>query len=80
MEVTLVQSLHTVFLLTDAALVKDGDDLSPASKYCFFLRADAAEQLEQSRLEMATFQQLKITETAAIPRRLETLTQVNLTK
>jgi hypothetical protein len=51
----------------------------PVSKYCF-LRADAAEQLEQSRLEMATFQQLKITETAAIPRRLETLTQVNLTK
>jgi hypothetical protein len=45
-----------------------------------FLRADAAEQLEQSRLEMATFQQLKITETAAIPRRLETLTQVNPTK
>jgi hypothetical protein len=40
-----------------------------------FSRADAAEQLEQSRLEMATFQQLKITETAAIPRRLETLTQ-----
>jgi hypothetical protein len=40
--------------------------------------ADAAEQLEQSRLELATFQQLNITETAAIPRRLETLTQVTI--
>ncbi len=57
---TLVQSLHTVFLLTDAALVKDGDDLSPASKYCFFLRADAAEQLEQSRMEMTLVQSLNI--------------------
>ena len=37
---------------------------------------DAAEQLEQSRLELTTFQQLNITETAAIPRRLETLTKV----
>merc|ERR1712025_146952 len=35
---------------------------------------DQAEQLEQSRLELATFDQLKISETAAIPRRLETLT------
>ena len=42
------------------------------------LCSDAAEQLEQSRLELATFQQLNITETAAIPRRLETLTQVSL--
>jgi len=32
---------------------------------------DAADQLEQSRLELATFDQLKISETAAIPRRLE---------
>jgi hypothetical protein len=36
MEMTLVQSLNTVFLLTDAALVKDGEDLSPISKYCFY--------------------------------------------
>merc|ERR1711971_1150662 len=35
---------------------------------------DAAEQLEQSRLEMETFEQLKISESTAIPRRLETLT------
>merc|ERR1712025_241724 len=32
---------------------------------------DQAEQLEQSRLELATFDQLKISETAAIPRRLK---------
>merc|ERR1712142_750733 len=36
---------------------------------------DAADQLEQSRLELATFKQLKISETVAIPRRLETITE-----
>ena len=36
---------------------------------------DAGEQLEQSRLELSTFDQLKITETAAIPRRLNNLTE-----
>merc|ERR1712240_906570 len=36
---------------------------------------DAGEQLEQTRLELATFDQLKISETAAIPRRLATLTE-----
>merc|ERR1719266_2579701 len=36
---------------------------------------DAADQLEQSRLELATFGQLKISETVAIPRRLETITE-----
>jgi len=35
---------------------------------------DAADQLEQSRLELATFEQLKISETAAIPRRLQEIT------
>ena len=37
---------------------------------------DAADQLEQSRLELSTFKQLKISETVAIPRRLETITEV----
>ena len=36
---------------------------------------DAAEQLEQSRLEMETFEQLRINETAAIPRRLAAITE-----
>jgi pre-mRNA-splicing factor CDC5/CEF1 len=36
---------------------------------------DQAEQLEQSRLELATFEQLKISETAAIPRRLAMITE-----
>jgi len=36
---------------------------------------DAADQLEQSRLEMATFEQLKDNETNAIPRRLATITE-----
>merc|ERR1711864_30571 len=36
---------------------------------------DSAEQLEQSRLELATFDQLKRSETSAIPRRLATLTE-----
>merc|ERR1712112_747402 len=36
---------------------------------------DAADQLEQSRLEMATFEQLKENETNAIPRRLATITE-----
>jgi len=36
---------------------------------------DAADQLEQSRLEMATFEQLKNNETSAIPRRLATITE-----
>jgi len=36
---------------------------------------DQAEQLEQSRLELATFDQLKISETAAIPRRLAMITE-----
>merc|ERR1711962_735544 len=36
---------------------------------------DAADQLEQSRLELSTFKQLKISEQVAIPRRLETLTE-----
>jgi len=35
---------------------------------------DAGEQLEQTRLELETFNQLKISESTAIPRRLETLT------
>ena len=35
---------------------------------------DTADQLEQSRLELATFEQLKISETAAIPRRLANIT------
>jgi hypothetical protein len=33
---TLVKSLHTVFLLTDVAIVKDGDDLNQVSPYFFF--------------------------------------------
>ena len=36
---------------------------------------DAAEQLEQSRLEMTTFDQLRLNETNAIPRRLEAITE-----
>merc|ERR550519_2232617 len=36
---------------------------------------DAVEQLEQGKLELATFKQLKISESTAIPRRLETLTE-----
>ena len=36
---------------------------------------DAAEQLEQSRLEMVTFEQLKGNETNAIPRRLAAITE-----
>jgi len=36
---------------------------------------DAADQLEQSRLELSTFNQLKISESIAIPRRLENLTE-----
>lgn len=36
---------------------------------------DAADQLEQSRLELSTFKQLKISEQVAIPRRLETITE-----
>jgi len=36
---------------------------------------DAGEQLEQTRLELTTFNQLKVSETAAIPRRLATLTE-----
>merc|ERR550532_164062 len=36
---------------------------------------DAADQLEQSRLEMETFEQLRINETAAIPRRLAAITE-----
>jgi len=36
---------------------------------------DAVDQLEQSRLELATFEQLSISETAAIPRRLADITQ-----
>merc|ERR1719221_872454 len=36
---------------------------------------DSAEQLEQSRLEMETFEQLRINETAAIPRRLAAITE-----
>lgn len=35
---------------------------------------DAAEQLEQSRLELDTFSQLKLSEEVAIPRRLEIIT------
>ena len=36
---------------------------------------DAAEHLEQSRLEMATFEQLRINETNAIPRRMAAITE-----
>merc|ERR1712025_190953 len=36
---------------------------------------DAAEQLEQSRLEMTTFDQLRLNETNAIPRRMEAITE-----
>merc|ERR1711941_181926 len=36
---------------------------------------DSAEELEQSRLEMETFEQLRINETAAIPRRLAAITE-----
>merc|ERR1719188_2174713 len=35
---------------------------------------DAAEQLEQARLELDTFSQLKLSEEVAIPRRLEIIT------